>query len=265
MAARANPAPGPVNIGQGALQAIFSVFLGLMITAFVGVGVYTFYPNPAQDTQERIETLYRDQNLINKCDQPGGCKASSQLTQAERDDLERIDKEIRALEQGSSQEMRSWAQRTSVILVVLATILMAISLALRQSVSVISNGVLLGGLFTMLYAVGWGIASGNSISRFLVLTAAVAISIGLGYLRFVRGRSAAEAAAPLPVAAGGVGPGLGSAQADELSQRVAALEQRLASVGALLGGATGGHPTHTAESVEVAGQPPPDAPPPPTR
>ena len=37
------------NIGRGVLQAIFAVFLGLMITAVVGVGVYTFHPNPGDE------------------------------------------------------------------------------------------------------------------------------------------------------------------------------------------------------------------------
>ena len=30
----------------GGLQTIFGIFLGLMVTAFIGVGVYTFYPSP---------------------------------------------------------------------------------------------------------------------------------------------------------------------------------------------------------------------------
>ena len=44
----------------------------------------------------------------------------------------------------------------------------------------LSNGILLGGLFTMLYGVGWGIASGNSVTRFLVLVAALVVSLPSG-------------------------------------------------------------------------------------
>ena len=90
---------------------------------------------------------------------------------------------------------------TSVILIVLATMLMAVALALGDSVAVLSNGILLGGLFTMLYGVGWGLASGNSVTRFLVLVAALAVSLVLGYLKFVRGRR--------PVADGEPAPGRG--------------------------------------------------------
>ena len=30
----------------GGLQVVFAIFLGLMVAAFVGIGVYTFYPSP---------------------------------------------------------------------------------------------------------------------------------------------------------------------------------------------------------------------------
>ena len=34
------------DLGQSMLQVIFSFFLGLVVTAFVGIGVNTFYPEP---------------------------------------------------------------------------------------------------------------------------------------------------------------------------------------------------------------------------
>ena len=92
----------------------------------------------------------------------------------------------------SSQDQReSWGQSTSVILIVLATALMAVSLLLGESVTVLSNGILLGGLFTMLYGVGWGLVAGNSVTRFLVLVVALVVSLALGYLKFVRSRDQA--------------------------------------------------------------------------
>ena len=35
-----------------ALQTIFSFFLGLMVLAFIGVGVNTFYPQPSESNQQ---------------------------------------------------------------------------------------------------------------------------------------------------------------------------------------------------------------------
>ncbi len=93
-------------------------------------------------------------------------------------------------------QMKTWARNTSIILVLFATFVMVISLVLSEQLRVISNGLLLGGLFTMLYGVGWVIFSGNSTARFVVILFALVVTLGLGYVKFVRQRrdAAAEAA-----------------------------------------------------------------------
>ena len=84
--------------------------------------------------------------------------------------------------------MKTWARNTSIILVLFATLVMVISLTLSDQLRVISNGLLLGGLFTMLYGVGWVIFSGNSTARFIVILFALVVALGLGYVKFVRQR-----------------------------------------------------------------------------
>ncbi|MCU0262768.1 MAG: hypothetical protein MUF09_03740 [Candidatus Nanopelagicales bacterium] len=224
------PAP---NIGRGVLQAIFAVFLGLMITAVVGVGVYTFHPNPGEESLEQIQMLQDERSAIDGCGSPtpGQCREWDQLTPAEQARTKAIDAETTALQAAYEQRSSQWRMSTSVILIVIATLLMAVALALGDSVAVLSNGILLGGLFTMLYGVGWGLASGNSVTRFVVLLVALGVSLALGYVKFVRGRrpsgagevpgSAAPAVAPT-----GAGP---SPDVAELSSRVEALERRLAA------------------------------------
>lgn len=71
-----------------------------------------------------------------------------------------LDARIADLEQRRNDESAQWQQSTSVILIVIATLLMALSLSLGASMTVLSNGILLGGLFTMLYGVGWGLSPG---------------------------------------------------------------------------------------------------------
>lgn len=51
-------------------------------------------------------------------------------------------------------------------------------------VIVLNNGMLLGGLFTMAGGIGLSVAGGEGVARFLVLSAALAITVVLGYLRF---------------------------------------------------------------------------------
>jgi hypothetical protein len=240
------------TIGRGVLQAIFAVFLGLMITAVVGVGVYTFHPNPGEETQEQVQTLYDDRAAIEGCSSPTPekCLSWDQLSAADKARVKAIDAQIAALQRTSEEESSQWRMSTSVILIVIATMLMAVALALGDSGAVLSNGILLGGLFTMLYGVGWGLTSGNSVTRFLVLVAALVVSLGLGYLKFVRGRrpEAVEVVPPTqpavaPTAGGGASGGGTSAEVAVLSLRVAALERRLAAAAAGLTGDPEPRPT----------------------
>ena len=72
----------------------------------------------------------------------------------------------------------------SVVLVAFATLAMAVSLVPAARLPVISNGLLLGGVFTMVYGVGSIIVTDTSMARFAVVTVALAITLVLGYVRF---------------------------------------------------------------------------------
>ncbi len=178
-----------------ALQVIFAFFLGLVVVAFVGIGVNTFYPEP----------IWYDG------------MPESQWSQ--------------------------WRLVTGIILLVCATLLLVVSLLLPESQGVLSNGVLLGGVFTMVYAVGMTVSSDRSVVRFVVAGAALAVTIGVGYLKFVRGRrrAAAAAAAAVPAAVdGGVPAGAagepGSAPVGDLAGRLAVVERKLDALGQALRG-----------------------------
>lgn len=204
------------------LQIIFSFFLGLMVAAFVGVGVYTFYPQPELKYQQKLQELYRQQEDIQNFKDP------TKITPAERTRLRVIQKEIRGLEDKQTKSRETWGRVTSIILITFATAVMSISLIRADQLPVISNGLMLGGVFTMVYGVGWIVATGTSYARFAVMTVALVITLGLGYLRFVRGRKAVAAAA----AAGGEGTGATSgAEVAGLEARVESIERRLAAIG----------------------------------
>jgi hypothetical protein len=230
--------PQEIAVGRAIMQAIFAVFLGLIVTAVVGVGVYTFHPNPADATQEQVDELYQERGRVDGCggSTPSQCRSWDQLSAAERAQIEAIDAQVQSLQEQAQSERDSWSQSTSIVLITIATFLMATSLLLRESLTVISSGILLGGLFTMLYGVGWGIASGNSLTRFVVLVVALLVSLGLGYLAFVRRRGGGAASGA--TAQGPVAPGAGEAPdavaLSALTARVADLESRLAGVAALL-------------------------------
>ena len=209
-----------------ALQTIFSFFLGLMVLAFIGIGVNTFFPSPATQHEQEQQVISRQIESINAKNQN---KSLDATTQAQ---IQKLQDQQNALQDKINAEMKDWARTTSIILVIFATLVMGVSLLLSDQLRVLSNGLLLGGLFTMLYGIGWVIFSGSSTARFVVITFALVVSIGLGYMKFVRQRAEKATTAKTGVA----GAELQPAALSDLSGRVAALEARAAAAAAALGG-----------------------------
>lgn len=203
----------------GGLQIIFSIFLGLMVTAFFGVGSYTFYPPPAPELELEIQEVNRAEQAIRNS------KAPQDLTSQDRAEIQRLTDERNALFDATRAARESWGRITSIVLIFLATLTMAISLIRADELPVISNGLLLGGVFSMLYGVGWIVATDTSMARFFVMTVALAITVSLGYIRFVRRQ--ASAAEP----AGSIAAG----ELADLEQRVQDLEERLDQAATALG------------------------------
>jgi len=208
-----------------ALQTIFSFFLGLMVLAFIGVGVNTFYPNPSDAYQKQLQPLYNEQQLINV---KGGATPSA----ADQARLVQIQTQIDALNAKQQVETENWARVTSIILVLFATLVMGISLIRSEQLRVVSNGLLLGGLFTMIYGAGWTIFSGTSYLRFFVVLFALAVALGLGYVKFVWLK---QGLTPAAAGSGGATPAATGVEVSGLEARIAALEARTNAAAAALG------------------------------
>jgi hypothetical protein len=209
----------PREVAPG-LQTIFAIFLGLMVTACAGVGLYTFYPSPDRVSNDRMLALNRQELAIRNA------KAPDDLTAGDRQRIQQIQDELAQLEDARRVAREAWGRRTSIALITLATVAMMLSLARSVQLPAISNGLLLGGVFTMVYGVGWIIVTDGSMARFFVMTVALAITLALGYVRFVREPVRPGVPADQPAIPAG---------AQELEQRVRALEERMASAAQALG------------------------------
>lgn len=205
---------------NAALRMIFSFFLGLMLVAFAGVGVYTFYP-PPEEFALQIRELNRQEEMIRDA------RPADQLTEEDREQIREVVQERYALEDARREAERPWGRNTSIILMITATLAMAISLVRAGQLQVISNGLLLGGVFTMLYGVGWIIATDLSKARFVVMSLALIITLVLGYVRFVRsGRTSADSAGAAAPNSNGVA---------DIEFRLSAVEERLQKASRVLG------------------------------
>lgn len=208
------PAPGH----SGGLHIIFSIFLGLMISTFAGVSVYTFY-GPPEGPEDQMRDLGRQEQAIRDASPAG------ELPTADRERLQEIAVQRDSLREAAAEARKPWSRTTSVILIVFATLTMAVSLVRADELPVISNGLLLGGVFTMIYGIGWIVVTDSSLTRFVVLTIALAITLGLGYARFVRRGRGDGAAVTGDVAA----------EMPDVERRLQELERRMSEAARVLG------------------------------
>lgn len=162
------------------LQVIYAFFLGLVVLAFVGIGLNTFYPQPPYP-----------------------------------------DNAVGPVYDAYTKQVDAWQINTSIVLLVAATAVLAVSLVRGPWPPVISNGMLLGGIFTMVYAVGMSVSAQSSLLRFAVATAALAITVAAGYLSF---KALTRAPRPVTVAEGE------TADDGVLGAKVARMEEQLAAL-----------------------------------
>jgi hypothetical protein len=132
-----------------ALRVIFPLFLGLMVALLIGFGIL------AVDSG------------------PGGLHgvANSQQILAYRSAREAYDREV------------------SIAASVIAVVPLGVSLVLSRRAAVIANGLLLGALFSFLYAAARAMSSPETALTFPVITCALLLSLAAGHVHAGRARA----------------------------------------------------------------------------
>lgn len=140
------------------LRIVFTFFVGALLALFIGFGIHTVYPPPEQPDLAGIEM-----------------KANPTDAEVAR---------IAAAQKAYDAEYQVYSRNVSIASMGGAVLLLGASLLLEKRNKVMANGVLLGGLFTLVYGVGRGFVSRDTTTLFLTLTAALIIVLYLGFRRF---------------------------------------------------------------------------------
>jgi len=153
------------------LKLIYTFLIGIFLAVFVGVGISAFYPGPK----------FPEQPVALKYCSPEMFKDPSEYqefkTEAEKFDL--IEKDFRAQSQIYNRNVSIIALTASIIIVVA-------SLTLFRAILLIADGLLLGGVLTLIYSVIRGFEAEDNIFRFMVVSVGLFVSLALGYLKFIK-------------------------------------------------------------------------------
>lgn len=150
------------------IRLIYTFFLGLLLAIFIGVGTNTFYSSPPSPKMpDELKYSYN----YNK--EPTTEQMALQKTFDQK------------MEQYNENQMKTYNRNISIITLIAAVLLLVISILFENKIKVIADGVMLGGLFTLLYSLGRSIASQDSKYSFIAITIGLVIVLYLGYHRFV--------------------------------------------------------------------------------
>ena len=162
------------------LRIIFTLFVGAILALFIGFGIHTFYPPPGP---------------------PDTASAEFKANPSDAD----IEKASSA-QKAYDTAYQAYSRNVSMVSMGGAVLLLALSLGLERKNKVMANGILLGGLLTLVYGVARGFASRDTTTLFITLTVALALVMVLGFRRFRRPRGeSGSAGSPRP----GAGPSAG--------------------------------------------------------
>lgn len=155
------------------LKYIYTVFLGVLLATFVGVGIAAFYPEPKYPEFPPIFPR-TTKTLVEVED-----STSSAVLRKQEEESYRISQEFQKL----SQE---YNKNVSIMSLVGAIAILLVSLTLVRNLTYIADGVLLGGVLTLLYSIVRGFGSQDNMFRFFVVAIGLAIALILGYIKFIK-------------------------------------------------------------------------------
>lgn len=155
------------------IKFVYTLFVGILLSALVGVGIAAFYPSPkGPETPSLI-----------KYGQPSCEELKDEtISQQIRQEQEKFDKNMTAFQ----AENEKYSRNVSIIAIIAAILILIISLTFFKKILVIADGLLLGGVLTLIYSIIRGFGSGDNIFRFFVVSAGLIISLLLGYIKFIK-------------------------------------------------------------------------------
>lgn len=145
------------------LKVIYVFFLGLLLSIAVGVGVTAFYPEPEAPTYPDAAQDYSD---------------ASEQQQAQQE----YDKQLAEY----NEKLNTYNRNVSLIVLGFAVAFLVVSLALHAKADVVSDGLLLGGLLSLIYSVFRGFNADDERYTFALVVVGIIIALVLGYFKFIK-------------------------------------------------------------------------------
>jgi hypothetical protein len=151
------------------LKFIYMVFIGVLFATLVGVGIAAFYPQPKYP-EYPVHLSYP--------------KAPTEQTEADRQaqikEQEAYDKKSKDFQ----EQNQIYSRNVSIIAIIFAIGALVVSLTFLKALQMIADGLLLGGLLTLLYSIVRGFETQDNMFRFIVVAIGFIVAVTVGYIKF---------------------------------------------------------------------------------
>lgn len=150
------------------LRTLYIIFVAVLLTAFVGVGIAAFYPAP------------KPPSFVGPIAIPSAPE-SSQSAQFIKEQQSNA-----TIQNNYMQMSQKYSRDVSIIALGAAIIILVLSLTLIKNILIMADGAMLGGVLTLIYSLIRGFTSEDEMFRFIVVTLGLIIAITLGYIKFIK-------------------------------------------------------------------------------
>lgn len=152
------------------IRWLYTVFLAVILVTFVGVGIAAFYKAP-KSPEYPVGLSY-----------PSVPNEKSSDSGQMRDQQIKFDKEQRNFQKSNETYNKS----VSSLAITASLIILILSITLLSKILYLSDGLLLGGVLTLGYAIIRGFGSGDEMFRFIIVSVGLIVAVFLGYWKFVK-------------------------------------------------------------------------------
>lgn len=183
-------------------RVLYCIFLGLLVAFFVAWAMDAWFPTPQWDKvypgverypQEPIPPSSEELNMLSAETK----SARVQQYEADRAAFEEWKTNRDQREEEFTKLMDKQGITVALISMAIAVVVTTVSLLYSGRLQVITEGMLLGGIFTLIYSLGWTFIRTPKIAVWAVAVSLV-ITIAVGYMKFVRKPEQAATQPPQP-------------------------------------------------------------------
>lgn len=154
------------------LKFLYSVFIGILFATLVGVGIAAFYPEPKYP-EYPARLSYAPKPVEQQTEQ----ERQEQLKQQEA-----YDNQVKEHQELS----QTYNRNVSIIAIIFAIAALVVSLTLFKTLLLIADGLLFGGLLTLIYSIIRGFETDDNMFRFVVVAIGFLVAVIVGYIKFAK-------------------------------------------------------------------------------